>query len=242
MLGSRLSRDRSYRSVGGFVARLALAAAVSLPAKAAEDPQKFPQISTQEAQKKYDGMIGRLAKGDWQIDYTELRITYAFTKDYDPYSVAVMDPLIAAAEAANKNDCKLALKKAAEVLRRQFINIGAHLVRRTCFEKTNDKLLEAERAITRGLGESVLESGDGKSPKSAYVVVTLEEQSFVLAQLGLLKGAQALVDDDGHKYDLITGKDEKTGDEQSVYFNIDLLFAGMTRKLMSDQAPGSGGD
>jgi hypothetical protein len=225
---------------GGFLAALALTAALSLPVEAAGGAQDFPQMSAEEAQKKFDALIVRLAKGDWKIDYTELRVSYAFTKDYDPYGVATMGPLIAAFKAARDDDCKEALKNAAEVLRKQYVNIGAHIVRQRCFEKTNDKLLESERAITRGLADSILKSGDGTSAKTAFVVVTLDEENFVLGQLGLSKGAQALVDQDGHKYDLLTGKDEKTGDEQGVYFNIDLLFAGMTRLLLTDQNPASG--
>jgi hypothetical protein len=240
MLTLRLVERRTKRLFRALLTVLALAAAPALPVEAADDPQNFPQMSAEEAQKTYDGLISRLAKGDLKIDYTELRLSYAFTKDYDPYGVATMGPLMAAFDAANREDCKEALKQAADILRRQFVNIGAHIVRRMCFEMTSDELLESERAITKGLGESVLQSGDGKSPKTAFVVVTLEEENFVLAQLGLSKGGQALVDVDGHKYDSITGKDEKTGDEQSVYFNIDLLFAGMAKRLMSNQAPTSG--
>jgi hypothetical protein len=42
---------------------------------------------------------------------------------------------------------------------------------------------------------------------------------------------QALLADGGHSYDLIEGKNEKTGVKASVYFKVDALLAGTARAL-----------
>jgi len=62
------------------------------------------------------------------------------------------------------------------------------------------------------------------------VVVTLNEEGFVLHQLGVRQEQQSLVSDGGHEYDLVSGTD-KTGQKTSVYFEVSNLFAGLSREF-----------
>jgi hypothetical protein len=61
--------------------------------------------------------------------------------------------------------------------------------------------------------------------------VTLSDEGFVETALGFHEAQQALIQDNGHVYDQITGPDEKTGETRSAYFDVGALFAGQARQL-----------
>ena len=60
------------------------------------------------------------------------------------------------------------------------------------------------------------------------MVVTLDEERFVLLAKGLHEAKQALIQDEGHSYDLIDGK-SKDGTTRSVYFQIDAITTAEAR-------------
>jgi hypothetical protein len=86
------------------------------------------------------------------------------------------------------------------------------------------------RAVARGLEKSILDSGDGKSPKTAYIVVRVSEEYHVLRIFKLRLSMQSLVNADGHAFDMMTTKDE-SGKEVVVYFQIDRVLAGLERQF-----------
>lgn len=67
-----------------------------------------------------------------------------------------------------------------------------------------------------GLIQSVLDSGDGKTPETPYVTISISEENAVLARLGLKKQSQALVG--SPMLDLVTATNED-GKTVTVYFN-----------------------
>jgi hypothetical protein len=74
-------------------------------------------------------------------------------------------------------------------------------------------------------------SGDGKTPATAYRVVTLREEGFVMAGSNAREEGQALVPDSGHMYDLLTGTNQKTGEKFSLYFQVDAPLASTAKKF-----------
>jgi hypothetical protein len=63
----------------------------------------------------------------------------------------------------------------------------------------------------------------------------MAEERFVLSFLELNEERQSLVTGGGHNYDLIEGKNQKTGEKASAYFNVDALFAGMARAFEKEK-------
>jgi hypothetical protein len=68
---------------------------------------------------------------------------------------------------------------------------------------------------TLGLIDTILKSGDGKTPETAYVTMSTTEEYAVLSRLGLEPKRQALT---GGMRDVIDAVDE-SGHHVSVYFN-----------------------
>ncbi len=76
----------------------------------------------------------------------------------------------------------------------------------------------------RGLVESVLASGDGKSPQTAFTVISVGEEYAILRALNLRVESQALIE--GH-IDALTVEGEHG--ESTIYFNPAAHFRRLER-------------
>jgi uncharacterized protein DUF4919 len=179
----------------------------------------------------YAKLVEKARNGDADTNYTALRLSYVQSDGYDPYSTRTRPLFEDTWQALSAKDCEGAIAKSNELLRIDFTRIVVHALRSDCFDQLGDSAnASRELAIGRGLAASLLASGDGKSPSTAYIVVTLNEEAFVLHQLGVKQQQQSLVNDSGHEYDLISGTD-KAGNKTSIYFEVSNLFAGLSREF-----------
>ena len=82
--------------------------------------------------------------------------------------------------AAQKGgDCTTALEKLDQIIKTDFTIDGAHALQAPiAWASTNGA---GEEAIANGLIHSLMDSGDGASEKTAYMVVTAREERDVLA-------------------------------------------------------------
>jgi len=83
---------------------------------------------------------------------------------------------------------------------------------------------EFHRTVFRGLINSIRNSGDGKSPETAWVVITVHEEYVILRVLGFRPSQQSLLSQNGHSYDVMKVKNAEDGTEQTFYFNVDIPF------------------
>jgi hypothetical protein len=179
----------------------------------------------------YEAMVARVKAGDVALDYRALRDAYAQSAHYQPEGGDYDEPRTAMLDAFNAQDCVKALAAADKVLNAVFIDITAHIVSGRCFELASDSAKAAfHRTVARGLMASILASGDGKTPKTAFVVVTISEEYDVLTALRLKPTLQALVQDDGHSYDKQDAK-SATGETATLFFQIDRPMAWLSRSL-----------
>jgi len=194
-------------------------------------------VAAMGAEPIYQDLVARAEAGDATLDYTALRLSYAQSDSYDPYARETADLFSAAWNVFQAKDCVTVLAKTQALLKINYVSIPMHMVRSDCLAQSGDKAgANRELAIGQGLAHSLLASGDGKSTATAYVVVTLSEEGFVLSDLGFNKERQSLVRDGDHFYDLLDGHDAKTGEARSALFNIDALFVGMARQLTKPAA------
>jgi hypothetical protein len=181
---------------------------------------------------KYEDLVARAEQGDATLDYTALRLSYAASPNYDPYAMQTRPLFSAARQAFTAKDCTTAVAAARAMFKINFVTIPMHFLVSDCLGQVGDSAgADRENAIARGLAQSLLASGDGKSTATAYTVVTLSEEGFVLSMLGFKEEKQSLLNADGHQYDLLEGKDEKIGLPRATYFNVDALLVGAARAL-----------
>jgi hypothetical protein len=186
--------------------------------------------------KTYEQWVAMAEAGDPAVDFTALRQAYVRSPGYDGYGLSWADIRKAFAATGPARDCDKAVALSDGILKADYTYAVAHLMRSVCFGQKGDSVrAEREKFIYRGLLQSVLVSGDGKSPKTAYMVFTMAEERFVLAYFDQREKLQALVMESGHNYDRIDAVDGKTGEAKSVYFNVDAMFGSLTRKFSGDK-------
>lgn len=174
----------------------------------------------------YAALVTAAKDGDPGVDFTVMRQAYARTPDYDPLGKKT-DGLMHDAQAAFiAKDCKTALAKFKMAIAFNFTLSDAHALSAECLAQAGDKKGEArEEAIAQGLFNSIVSGGDGRSPKTAFWVVSRHEEEVVFAVAGLdgkgegtLKTSQGLVDK-------FTVSDAKTGKKAAMYFNVSVMAA-----------------
>src|SRR5713226_5797972 len=167
----------------------------------------------------YNELLARAKRGDRDLDYQALRYAYAGSPGYDPYGGSL-------------RALKTAMGKATKILEIDYVDIDAHMLADLCFRQLGDTArAEFHRAEARGLMRSILQSGDGKSPENAFVVIAVDEEYSLIGAMGLKVQKQSLVNQDGHAYDRmdVTGADaDKAG---VLFFNVDRPLSWMDEQF-----------
>lgn len=188
--------------------------------------------------KSYADLVAQAESGDSATDYTALRTAYAASDGYDPYGMDLQADYHQLWPAFQAKDCAKVITVSDGMLKRDYTMATVHVLRADCFRAQGDASRgDREEAIARGLADSLRHTGDGKSVATAYVVVTMSEERFLLVAIGLHEARQSLINDKGHMYDLIEGPNDNPGGPKAAYFNVDALFAGMAREFEKSGSP-----
>jgi hypothetical protein len=170
------------------------------------------------------------------VDYTALREQAAAKPDFSGYESSTNDQAaIDALRAGWGNDKRKALEHFLVYLEANPHSLAANRFAAEAFEalaqmqagsqdqKWASELAPRYRADYKGLIDSVLASGDGRTCATAWRVISITEEYEVLYYLRLAKPGQALSTADGRVCDHFTGTDE-AGVEKQVYFDISRFF------------------
>jgi len=190
----------------------------------------FPQVlaaqvlAADEAASKYQDLLAIAKSGQRPVDWQALRFAYASSPEFDLLGLKSQKTREAMNEAMRTNDYAGALAQANLILDQNYVDIDAHIIG----EIANSKLGNSEEAkkhheITIGLLRSI-HSGDGKTPESAFTVITIGEEYSLIRVMGLRRNSQALITKGGHSYDVLEVVDRE-GKSQSLYFQVDLVMA-----------------
>lgn len=176
-------------------------------------------------------IIRRYESGDTLLDFTALRLCYAHSTSYDPYSQWVM-PLQDEVTAASRHGrYKSAVALAESLLQLHSLDILAHRVLSEAYPALGDTSRgQVHAAFLRGLVRSVLESGRG-SVDSPYVVITVDEEYAVLGAMNWELSEQALVKCSSQPCDRLKVIDRSSQAVRVVYFDISLPELWLERAL-----------
>lgn len=216
---------------GKILSLLICILALSFAALAQGSPEGAPKKkeTTNEQKltaKDYEDLLGKLKKGDTAIDFAKLRFAYTETKDYSPYGIGAADKK-ALYDAFDGKKYEDAVKRAEEILKTNYVEMNAHLIAFI----SNKELGKSEKSefhkkVFSGLVNSILDGADGKTAKSAFKVICVPEEYVVLNYLGLRRTDQALTDENGSKFDILTVVNIETNESAKIYFNIDTVWKG----------------
>lgn len=171
---------------------------------------------------EYAALLAQLQSGKTGIDYTRLRLSYVDSPE-NKHAKDTSDSEKAMTLALRDKDYAKAIKEADNVLANNYINLNAHFVEFAANQQSgNAQQAEFHRAVFRGLIDSIRSSGDGKSTRTAWVIISVHEEYALLRVLGYQPSGQSLVSDNGHFYDVMKVKKVDDGTEQTFYFNTDI--------------------
>jgi hypothetical protein len=173
-------------------------------------------------QSEYAELVSQATSGDRNVDFQRLRLSYAESPERHHARDTEKEEKSMFA-AFNAKDYEKALTDANLVIANQFVNADAHYVAYIAHSKLQHvQQAEFHKSIFSGLLKSILDSGDGATARTAWIVISIQEEYAVLRLLGLKPSKQSLSHLDGHAFDLIECRDPKSDGALTVYFNVDI--------------------
>src|SRR5574341_912926 len=170
----------------------------------------------------YYSLLKKAKAFDKSVDFKALRLSYTETSDYNPYNETDNEQE-AMFDAMRDKQYDKALKHAQSILNTNYVDIGAHIVSQTVYqEMNNSEQYNFHQFVVDGLIKSILNSGDGKSPETAYLVIDIKEEIFFLEILGFEMEGLTLLEKNNHFYHKIEVKKPETGETAVLYFNVDI--------------------
>ena len=181
-----------------------------------------PFVGAKETTSEYATLLAQLKAGNTGIDYVRLRLSWMDSPEYKHAKDTTKEEEGMGAALGQKNYAE-ALKDAEVVLASDYVNMDAQFVAYAANDGlSNKEKAEFHRTVFRGLVDSILHSGDGKSAATAWVVINTHEEYVVFRVLGYRPGNQSLMNADGHSYDVMKVKSAEDGTEATFYFNVDI--------------------
>lgn len=184
-------------------------------------PSPVPSVAPAE-KSKYNDLLEKVKQKDPSVNFTELRLAFYESPNYNPYApMMTYRPMNAALAQKNYEE---ALKIADSVLAKNFVEINAHMTAQIAHQELgNTERAQFHKFMVDGLLNSIKSNVDGKSLDTAYEVISINEEYGLIRSLGLRPIKQGLVPNKGHHFDAITVVDQ-TGKESVIYFNVDKPF------------------
>jgi hypothetical protein len=188
------------------------------------DPQK-----TESDNSEYHQLVERVKHGDMKVDFIRLRDVFAQRLCDDKVKTESPDRAAFVAAFEAKEYAK-AVELVEGVLDYEFVHLGLHRAAEDAYRQLNNQTkADFHKAVADKLLNALLTSGDGKTAETAYRVLTIREEYFIMNQLGYKVSMQALIVEKDKAYDLLSGRDAKTDKEVSLYFDISSFFGGCKR-------------
>lgn len=185
------------------------------------------QTPGEKGEDKFKTLASKLKSGDTNIDFKALRMSTVDSNEKDAGARSDTESYKKAVVAMRDKKYKLAISEAERSLTEGYLDPSTHVLLAVAHQESGNKAKhEFHKAVYLGLINSILDGADGKSAKTAYIVIDVNEEYAVLDALALSRGNQGLRAVDGHKYDVLTVTDPKTKQTQEVWFNIDIVWKG----------------
>jgi uncharacterized protein DUF4919 len=200
-----------------------------------QQPREPKKLSFDEDTSVYHQLVQRAKSNDQTVDFVKLRDAFGEWLCGDKVNTDApnRDAMIQAFES--KNYAK-AVELIEVVLNYEFVNRGLHLAAEDAYRQLgNQTKADFHKTIAHKLLHAVLASGNGKTAETAYRVLDVSEEYFVMRELGYGAHGQALLSQGNKHYDLLMGTDGDSGKDVKVYFDISIFFGGCERVKQSKQ-------
>jgi hypothetical protein len=162
----------------------------------------------------------------------EERLAYAASAEYNPYDTKSRECRKIVTTLLEKKQAAEAIAEAQKGLAQSKYDIDLLILLATAYRDAGDPG-NAERTNEQwiALVDSILRSGTGRDFGGAYRVISVAEEYIVARMLGVKITGQALQGHAGSSFDVVQTKNPRTGEEQVLYFNVDLPTGWLNKQL-----------
>jgi hypothetical protein len=179
----------------------------------------------------YSILLAKVKNFDQTVDFKALRLSYTKTNNYSPYGAdnSLRDAIF---KALKEKRYEEAIKLAQSVMEKNYVDIYAHFFSRIAYRELGDqKKFEFHHFVTKGLIDSILNSGNGQNPEGAFLVISTDEEYMILEVLGLSNKKQELIHASDQTYDKFEVVHQKTGETGVTFFNVTIPFGWLNKEF-----------
>jgi hypothetical protein len=174
---------------------------------------------------EYSKLVARAALGDSAVDFRALRFAYLKSAARKRNGgLGADEDLRGALFKAAKSGDNQAMRDAAEkLLSASFIDLdGQNLLNIACVRLHDEACAKQSQFMAFGLLKSIVDSGDGKTCKTGWEVVSVAEEYVVLGVLDVSPKTQSLTM--GTPSCDVMATEDKDGKESTFFFRIDVVL------------------
>ncbi|MBK9486972.1 MAG: DUF4919 domain-containing protein [Chitinophagaceae bacterium] len=190
--------------------------------------QTNSEVSIPSFNDKYSEFVKQLESGQIDINYKDFRESFI---ESDQFKIASkksteFDSLKKEMYSLmTKKDYLGIIKVTKEMLSIDYTSMIAHKILRQTYKITGDTISASKyKTIQFGLLNSIVKNGDGKTCATAWPVIQIDEEYFILQMLGAALQKQS-IDNTGGLCDKMEVKTEE-GDKKTYYFETSKVFEG----------------
>ena len=187
--------------------------------------QKSVGIRVPEYKDAYSDYVKKLEAGETAIDYKDFRYSFIESKQFKEAGKKskefqkLKEEMYK--EMRNKHYDEI-IRITQQMLSIDYTDMMAHKILRQTYKITGDSVNAAKyKTIQFGLLNSIVKNGDGKSCETAWPVIQISEEYFILEMIDARLEEQS-VDNKGGLCDKM--KVVKDGEKRTYYFEVSKVF------------------
>lgn len=189
--------------------------------------QDITQVIIPDFGDKYSDYVKQLEAGKTDIDYLDFRYSFIESEQFKIASSKSQEFDSLKREMyvqMDKSNSQEIIKITKQMLSIDYTSMIAHKILRQTYKIMNDTINASKyKTIQFGLLNSIVKNGDGETCKTAWPVIQIEEEYFILQMIGASMQEQS-VDNKGGLCDKMQVKVD--GKKKTYYFEISKVFEG----------------
>lgn len=174
--------------------------------------------------KDYEKLLDSLKKYN-KTNFYKLRMSYTVTPGYNPVDSVEQNLFAEAEKLIGIRKYTAASAVVDSILKRNFLSLKAHLMNCNLLNQMRDSTRSNYHSmIFDGFAQAIKSTGNGEEPKSAFIVISTDEEVPFLTAIGLRAISRKTAEVDGHHFAIYDVRNRFGKEQFFIYFNIDIPF------------------
>ncbi|MEZ0226813.1 MAG: DUF4919 domain-containing protein [Alphaproteobacteria bacterium] len=192
-------------------------------------PAAIAAVPAVSKDQEYLALVNEVIAGK-DADWQKIRDLYVHTSFYDPYggAQAIWYNLQRAGQQVVYDQSPEATQEYNTLLAQHYAHFRSHMQALDMIEKGHRSQAEkgAHQKAMSAIISSIIATGDGKSPETAFKVIDPAEENIVLkTYFHYTLASQEFRQKDGHFWDVLNYTNpQNKEDKGSLYFNVDTIL------------------